>query len=318
MLHRSCRLVFAPILLVLVSSSGCATSSGASTDEEASSTKTRPSTAPSGSKRGRGSTAKPPGDWIAKRVDRARERLSDSKAGRVLWESIQAHGGLETWYANGPLYFHYNYQPVGDGTPRNTYQTVDTWSARARHQMAERREREYGWDGEHAWYRPGDWEPPYDVRFWALTPYYFVGMPFVLADPGVNLTHEGRATLEGESCEVIRATFGDVGISPDDFYVLYIDRDDHVFRGLRYIVSYPKYFPEGGHSPEKLMTYDGRQRVDGILFAESYRFYKWQPDSKTNAPKVTDADLTDVAFRPETPNAYFEVPDDATIVDGGD
>jgi hypothetical protein len=33
---------------------------------------------------------------------------------------------------------------------------------------------------------------------------------------------------------------------------------------------------------------------------------------------VTDADLTDVAFRPETPNAYFEVPDDATIVDGGD
>ncbi len=262
----------------------------------------------------RGETATPPDVWIEKRVMQSRQRLSKSKAGRMLWQSIQAHGGLETWYANGPVYVHYNYQPLGERGPRNTYQTIDTWSARARHQMANQRDHEYGWDGSRAWYRPGDWELPYDVRFWALTPYYFVGMPFVLADPGVDLSYEGTSKMEGQNCDVVRATFGEVGISPDDFYVLYLDREDHTLQALRYIVSYPKFFPEGGHSPEKLMTYDERQTVEGITFAKSYRFYQWKSDQKTEAEKVTDATLTNVEFRPETPNAYFEIPEGATPV----
>lgn len=262
--------------------------------------------------------ARPDEKSVEKRVEKAEKRLKDSKAGKILWNSIETHGGLATWYKNGPLYFHYNYQPKGDRGPRNTYQTVDTWAARARHEMANNRDREYGWNGDVAWYKPADWEPPYDVRFWALTPYYFVGMPFVLADPGVNLEHEGQDTLEGETYEVLRATFGDVGISPDDYYVLYIHEDTHRLAALRYIVSYEEFFPDGGHSPEKLMTYDGSRQVDGITFSKSSRFYKWDPEKKTEGDIVTEATLSDVEFRPDVEDDYFEVPDGAAVAEPDD
>lgn len=258
--------------------------------------------------------AKPKDAWIEKRVSEAKTRLQKTKAGKLVWQSIEAHGGLERWFANGPVYFHYNYQPVGDRGPRNTYQTVDTWASRARHQMANAQDREYGWDGETAWYHPADWEPPYDVRFWALTPYYFVGMPFVLADSGVNLEYEGTDTLEETQYDVVRVTFGEVGISPDDYYVMYFDKETHRVGALRYIVSYPKFFPDGGHSPPKLMTYDGEQTVDGIVFAEKYRFFMWKPKEKTDTKVVTNATLSDVEFRPETPDAFFDMPDGAEVV----
>lgn len=257
--------------------------------------------------------ARPPKSWVEERVTGAKSRLQKSEAGQIVWKSIEAHGGLKRWYRNGPLHFRYDYQPESDRPDHDTVQTVDTWSARARHHVSEKPDREYGWDGDRAWFRPTDWERPYDVRFWALTPYYFVGMPFVLADPGVNLEHEGTDTIEGNECEVIRATFGDVGISPDDYYVLYIDDDDHVLRALRYIVSYDPFFDEREHSPEKLMTYDGKQVVDGIRFAESYRFFMWSPDDKTDTEVVTNAELSQVEFRPDLPGDHFDAPDDARI-----
>ena len=259
-------------------------------------------------------TARPLEPWVEKRVSKAKKRLTESKPGKIVWKCIEAHGGLANWYRNGPLFFHYNYQPVSGRTPRNTYQTIDTWSARARHEMASNRDREYGWDGERAWYAPPDWEPPYDVKFWALTPYYFVGMPFVLADPGLTLSYQGQDDIEGTLYDVVRVTFGHVGISPDDFYVLYIEPKSHRLGALRYIVSYPKYFPEGGHSPEKLMTYDGAQRIGGILFAQRYRFYMWDPEKKTDTKKVTDATLDSVEFRPKTPETYFAIPTNAKMI----
>lgn len=260
-------------------------------------------------------SATPPASWVDKRVAEAKDRLSEDRAGQVLLDSIDAHGGLSAWYANGPLRFRYEYVPQDDGSERDTVQTIDTWRARARHALPDDESKQYGWDGGQAWKMPADWKPGYDVRFWALTPYYFVGMPFVLADPGVNLTYEGRDEMMGHDCHVVRATFGDVGISPDDFYVLYIDAESGHLHALRYIVSYPKYFPEGGHSDEKLMTYDGRQTVGGITFADSYRFYMWDPKAKTDADVVTRAVLSDVSFEPDVRNRFFEIKESAVVVE---
>lgn len=257
---------------------------------------------------------KPNKSSVRSRVDRARKRLESSKAGRLVWKSIRAHGGLETWYSNGPLHFRYTYHPLGARSVRDTFQTVDTWAARARHEMATDRSKQYGWDGEKAWYRPADWKPPHHVAFWSLTPYYFVAMPFVLSDPGVELEYKGRAELDGQPCDLIHVTFASgTGQSPDDYYYIYLDRDSHKLTALRYIVAYDEFFPEGGHSPEKLMTYDGRQRVEGIEFAESYRFFKWDPDKKTDGKKVTMAKLRDVEFKPEIPEAFFDMPNGAGL-----
>ncbi|WP_162416849.1 hypothetical protein [Cyclobacterium roseum] len=63
---------------------------------------------------------------------------------------MAAHGGLQGWNANGPLQFHFNYQPL-DG---NTIQISDNWSAKARHKMAIDTSRQFGGDGSVPWALP--------------------------------------------------------------------------------------------------------------------------------------------------------------------
>ena len=262
-------------------------------------------------------TATPRPEWVADRVFEAKSRLEQTEAGRLLWRSVEAHGGLERWFENGPVAFRFDYRPLHGGTVRDTTQVVDTWSARARHRLVDRPEVAFGWDGAAAWVRPPDAEPGLNPRFWALTPYYFIAMPFVLADPGVELTSLGQATLPEGTFDVIKATYAQgVGDSPNDYYVVYLDADTGRVGALRYVVSYPGFFPDGGHSPEKLMVYEGTQTAGGITLADTYSTYAWDPDRGARGDKVTAIDLSDLAFRPQTPDAFFEVPEGAAVLEG--
>ncbi len=262
-------------------------------------------------------TATPEGSWVAERVAEARERLSKSEAGKLLWRSIEFHGGLARWYSNGPLYFRFTYKPLNGHPTRDTYQTVDTWSARARHRLADDTSVEFGWDGEKAWVSPAHAEPMKHPRFWSLTPYYFVAMPFVLADPGVHLKKLGSAQLHGRPHDVLKATFGaDVGDSPGDYYIIYLDAQTGRFAGLRYVVSYPGFFPNGGHSPEHLMVYRGEQTTDGITFAKGMSTYTFDAAANKRGEHITEVSVTDIGFRPDTPDAYFDVPENARVIEG--
>lgn len=257
--------------------------------------------------------ARPPSSWIEERVGNTEERLSSTEAGQKVWQAIKAHGGLQNWYANGPLRLHFNYQPLNDATPRNTLNVADTWSARARQYMAVDTSRQFGWDGQQAWAKPDTSAIPFDARFWALTPYYFVSIPFVLADEGVFLEDFGLDTLDNQPYELVKATFGEgVGDAPDDFYVIYMHPENHQLGAMRYVVSYPAYFPEGGHTPEKIMVFKDLQTVDGITLPTGYRTHMWQSDSV--GEYVTDITVSDVEFLPELPDSYFEVLEDAQLI----
>ena len=53
-----------------------------------------------------------PETWIKKRVEKAKQRLNASEAGKILWNGMEAQGGLERWFKNGYLSFRFNYQPL--------------------------------------------------------------------------------------------------------------------------------------------------------------------------------------------------------------
>ena len=251
---------------------------------------------------------------VEDRVADATGRLEQSEAGRLLLASIDRHGGLARWYGNGPVHFRYRYERLDGGDAIDTEQTVDTWSARARHTLAADSVA-FGWTGTEAWVRPAGAELPTDARFWSLTPYYFVGMPFVLADPGVNLETAGQMEAEGRTYDLLRATFDPgTGDAPDDYYFLLLDPETRRVGGVRYVVSYPGFFPEGGHTPEKLMLYDGAQTVDGITLQEGFRSFAWT-GAGVGAPSARGS-VTELRFVPDTPDAAFAVPEGAQAVDG--
>lgn len=240
-----------------------------------------------------------PEAWVAERLADARSRLEASEAGRLVWQATEAHGGLGTWLAQGTVAFTFDYQPLGAPARRmHTEQQVDLWRARARHVEVEGDDAAtLGWDGERAWIHPGPEAFPTPARFWALTPYYFVGMPFVVADPGARHARLDDATLDGTPCDLVKVSYEDgTGDSPDDYYVLYLAKDSHRLVALRYVVAYPGFFPEGGHTPEKLMRYTAFGEVAGLSIAGRLDTYAYDPDAGEPGEKVTEIAVAEVRF----------------------
>ena len=253
---------------------------------------------------------------VAARVASANARLAASAGGALVWRAIEAHGGLEAWLGSGPLQFRFAYQPAGRPAI-DTFQVVDPWSARARQQVAPQRTAEFGWDGQRAWVQPPDAKLPTNPRFWSLTPYYFVGMPFVLGDPGVRFEQLADASFEDESFDIVKATFEPgTGDAPGDHYVLYLDKESGRLRAVRYVVSYPGFYPDGGHGAEKLMSYDGELAVGDIIIAASHRTFTFDEATGTPGEKVTDVTVSDARFRADIAPDYFLAPAGARIIEG--
>ena len=257
--------------------------------------------------------ARPSDRAVSGRVAEATERLAQTEAGRRVQAAIDAHGGLEAWYANGPLRWRYAYVRLDstgapDGPALDTRQLVDPWASRAVHTLPDS-SAQFGWTGAEAWTLPAGAEVGTNARFWSLTPYYFVSMPFVLADPGVRLATAPADTVEGRAVDVVRVTFEPgTGDAPDDYYDLLLDPATDRVRGVRYVVSYAGFNPDGGHTPETTMLYDGEQSVGGVVLQQGFRSF----DSATGRPKARGT-LTELAAAPGTPDAAFDRPDGAAV-----
>jgi hypothetical protein len=201
-------------------------------------------------------------------------RLKASPAGRIVLRSTQRHGGLAAWFKGKALRFHYDYAPT-QGPRRTSLQTVDLLSSRAYHDMTSPVKGQLAWDGTQAWstFDPKAAAP----RFWALTPYYFVGMPFVFGDPGINLAIvQADPKLAGlPPADVVKITFGKgVGDAPDDYYYAYFARDDGRLLAVRYVVSYAPFMKPGmQHTPEKILVFEDLKPAGPLTLARTHRFF---------------------------------------------
>ncbi len=260
---------------------------------------------------------KVPESWITDRVAKAKQKLTATPAGSIVWNAMEAHGGLANWYSKGPIAFHFDYKPLDGSTQRNTYQTVDMWRNTARHQHADDRSQEFGWDGKKAWAKTTDSTAfKYNMRFWALTPYYFLAQPFVLDGQGVNLEQLEDKVFKDKLYDVIKVTFSEgTGDAPDDYYVLYFGKEDHQLGVIRYIVSYPGYFEKGKHLPEKFMELQGTTTINGITLSTGYHTH-WLQEDETPGEHITTITVDDISFQPSAKKSYLQVPEGATILEG--
>ena len=257
-----------------------------------------------------------PNSWIEKRVTAANKRLNATDAGKVLWSAMEAHGGLKNWYANGFLSFRFNYQPVNGKGIRDSYQTIDTWNNKARHNSITDKNDVFGWDGKEAWVKAKDSISfAYDTKFWALTPIYFSGQPFVFDGTGVNLELLPQVEFKGAMQNVVKVTYDKgVGSAPDDYYIMYINAKTNLVDAFKYIVSYPEYFPNGGHAPEKITVTQGTTTVDGIVFATDFKTYWSTADKDGLGEYITKIDVSDISFSDEVEENYFSKPEGAEVL----
>ena len=206
---------------------------------------------------------------------RKEETHSLSEGERLVQESIQAHGGSEKWYGNGLLSFRWAYHMTDRGPEAvvDTSQVVDPTTMAVVHEVPGQVLR-FGMNEGQAWIHPkgAQFSPP--PRFWALTPFYFIGIPFVFNDEKANFEKLlERKTFEGTDYDQVKVTYDQgAGDTPDDYYVLLIDPESKLTRAAYYIVT-SSLVGNGGPPVEKLITLDGLTEVDGVMLSSGHRTF---------------------------------------------
>lgn len=233
------------------------------------------------------------------RVAEIRSRLSQTKAGQVLLRCLEAHG-LEAYFKARVInvrvlrphegnfkklyrvstygrvmvrfsgqadastyqkaYFGNRYFPITDESilARNGQVSVELGTQ----------------DGENFWtvrdgvrsYDPGALRL---ARRVSLLSHFFSNLPFKFAEPHANLEFKGEQTLEGVTYEKVRIHWGNgIGETPDDWFVLYVNKRTGIFEKLHYIAT--------GRQDKGIFISDWTEpvRVAGILFPTRRTMYR--------------------------------------------
>ncbi len=231
----------------------------------------------------------------------------------LVMQSIEAHGGKEKWYSNGLLQFRWKYH-MSDKGPQaivDSTQTVDTTSLDVIHEVSGK-EIKFGMSGGEAWISPkgATFMPP--VRFWSLTPYYFIGIPFVFNDESANFEIlADTMSFEEKDYTQVKITYDkNAGDSPDDYYVLLIDPETKVTKGAYYTVT-SKLVAAGGVGPAKFITLDNLADVNGIKLATGHRTFTMEDGKIGSQMRFTE--VSGVKFAPRG-SVDLSIPDKDFII----
>ncbi|QDU32843.1 hypothetical protein KS4_08790 [Poriferisphaera corsica] len=165
------------------------------------------------------------------------------------------------------------------------------------------------YDGNSAWLSPTS-SAFKRARFHLLTWPYFITVGYKLSDPGVNIEYLGEQLWkEGESYPAFRMTFGpNVGDTPDDWYVLYVDTKRNLIVGMNYIVTYGTTLAEAEKEVHAI-SYDRYQLIEGVDVPWRMTFWHWDP-SKGITDKLGELNFSSAKFI--TPGkTYFQKPENS-------
>lgn len=150
------------------------------------------------------------------------------------------------------------------------------------------------------------------ARFDIFTWSYFFALPYKIDDHGTTLSDFKNKDLNGKEFNVEKLTFGEnVGDSPDDWYVLYQNKETNLLHAASYIVTLNQSVEEGEKDPHAIV-YSKYQKLDDISIAHRWDFFGW-----TETDGLTDtlgyANLTNLHFLEET-EVSFEPLEDSKLV----
>ncbi|MEQ9048911.1 MAG: hypothetical protein RLP11_01310 [Marinoscillum sp.] len=128
-------------------------------------------------------------------------------------------------------------------------------------------------------------------KMWINDSYWLV-MPFKLKDSGVTLTYVGEdTTRQGARADVLRLTFKNVGVTPDNAYDVWVDFD------TRLIQQWAYYKEATQEEPNFVLPWTDYKDYDGLLLSG----------------ERGDSDLTEIKVLKTVPKGAFDNPDPLTL-----
>ena len=166
-------------------------------------------------------------------------RYSSPAARSAIERMIEAHGGMPRWRAAPTVSF--TRKATFSSDPQHPWildETIETQSRRL-YQTWPEVGTLLSSDGREVW--TVNWTKPFPPRFVAQIGFYFLNLPWITQDPGVILDGPSRGEHPASDREYLTVTMTfepDVGDTPRDRYVLYIDPESSLLRAIEYHVSY--------------------------------------------------------------------------------
>ncbi|WP_373511471.1 DUF6503 family protein, partial [Persicitalea sp.] len=196
----------------------------------------------------------------------------------LLNQCLGAHGGIEKWNSYEALRYKL------DASGKTSVQTIQLHDRRTHHKATNY---EMGYDGTKTWL-VGDKKdvPTGNPDFYHNLDFYFFAMPFVIADPGIILSHGGQMEAEGKTFDVLEVRYNDnVGVAPKDVYRLLIDPVTHRMEWLLYTVT---FFNQDSQKMSAKKYLDWKN-VQGLLVPtrmENYSFADGVISGEPSAPRI--------------------------------
>lgn len=228
-----------------------------------------------------------------------------TKGMELLDQCISAHGGMDNW--NKFVGLSYEVESRG----KSLYQITQLKDRRT---YSKSKDFELGSDGKQIWVKPNaDKVPGKSASFYYNLDFYFMAIPFVLKDPGVQVTYMGKATPEDQAYDLLKISYDTgVGLSAEDLYFLYLDTTTHQLKILTYTVSYFDKTNEKVNTAKKYLDY---QSIQGIMMPTKLENYRWI-DEKIGEYSNRDRVIKHIKFYETIPDEkVFEVPSGASTED---
>ena len=150
------------------------------------------------------------------------------------------------------------------------------------------------------------------ARFNIFTWTYFLALPFKLTDPGTNWNDTEYNTLNEVEYVSQKLTFGEnVGDSPDDWYIVFADKEAHQLYAASYIVTLTTAVEEAEKDPHAIVYHD-YQEFNGVPISTRWTFHNWNTQDDLGE-QIGDAALSNFTFL-EVDDAFFEKPEDAKMI----
>ncbi len=218
--------------------------------------------------------------------------------------TFEAHGGLKQWRKQRQMTYTLKGFPLSLQVARPNRSTVDL------HNRSNRIEGEgfvVAFDGSQAWSTPGPEAVGLPPRFFALGSFYFIGMPFVFADPDLILQEKATETFRGKAYRVVHVRYpSGTGHSSKDDYTLFIDPETDRLALIHHSVT------ETGIE-RVTWVFDEWKKVKKLLVPARMTFYMgWNPDDPGDGKAFT---IEDVRFSRRAPNPDIYAPPTDAVID---
>lgn len=190
----------------------------------------------------------------------------------ALAPTLAAHGGWDTWHGYQAMRYEVVGWPLG-AQPNYT----QTTALGPRYHLAESATYTAGVADDDAWITPDADALGLPPVFFLHGNFYFHAMPFVFADPGVNIRALESGELLGKTYDRLGASFSQgVGQTTDDDYTLYLDPETHRLHAINFSITHAAVRGEAAvaQAPRKVLVFEQWQESGGLLLPARATFHE--------------------------------------------